>query len=153
MATHIAFVKNDGGRTAAGYRGDTGDCVVRAIAIATGKPYREVYEALHERTRSWLARPARGRRQRQARDRHGGSPRDGVPMDVLRQYLAEIGWTWTPTMHIGWGCGVHLRAVPAGRLIVRVSRHLAAVIDGVLHDTHDCSRDGTRCVYGYWRLR
>jgi len=24
------------------------------------------------------------------------------------------------------------------------------VIDGVLHDTHDCSRDGTRCVYGYW---
>jgi hypothetical protein len=25
------------------------------------------------------------------------------------------------------------------------------VIDGVIHDTHDCSRGGTRCVYGYWR--
>jgi hypothetical protein len=24
------------------------------------------------------------------------------------------------------------------------------VIDGVLHDTHDCTRGGTRCVYGYW---
>lgn len=31
------------------------------------------------------------------------------------------------------------------RMIVRLSGHLAAVIDGVLHDTHDCSRDGTRC--------
>ena len=39
---------------------------------------------------------------------------------------------------------------PPGRLIVSVSRHLCAVIDGVLYDTHDCSRSGTRCVYGYW---
>jgi len=23
---------------------------------------------------------------------------------------------------------------------------------GVIHDTHDCSRDGTRCVYGYFSL-
>lgn len=22
--------------------------------------------------------------------------------------------------------------------------------DGVIRDTHDPSRDGTRCVYGYW---
>lgn len=27
-------------------KGSAGDCVARAIAIATGKPYREVYEAL-----------------------------------------------------------------------------------------------------------
>lgn len=27
----------------------------------------------------------------------------------------------------------------------------AAVVDGVVRDTHDPSRDGTRCVYGYWR--
>jgi hypothetical protein len=26
------------------------------------------------------------------------------------------------------------------------------VIDGVIHDTHDCSRNGTRCVYGYYRV-
>ena len=30
---------NDGGRSAAGFSGKTGDCVCRAIAIATGKPY------------------------------------------------------------------------------------------------------------------
>jgi hypothetical protein len=30
---------NDGSREAAGYRGEAGDCVVRAIAIATGMDY------------------------------------------------------------------------------------------------------------------
>ena len=56
-------------------------------------------------------------------------------------------------MQIGAGCKVHLRAdeLPRGQLLVSLSRHSAAVIDGVLHDTHDCSRDGMRCVYGYWQ--
>ena len=40
--------------------------------------------------------------------------------------------------------------LPNGRLIVRVSKHITAVINGVIHDTHDFSRDGTRCVYGYF---
>ena len=42
------FVFHDGGRAAAGYKGKTGDCVARSIAIATGKPYQEVYEALNQ---------------------------------------------------------------------------------------------------------
>jgi hypothetical protein len=56
-------------------------------------------------------------------------------------------------MSIGSGCQVHLRAdeLPSGRLIVSVSRHVVAVIDGIIHDNHDCSRGGTRCVYGYWK--
>ena len=37
---------NDGGRADAGYKGKAGDCVVRAIAIATGLPYQEVYDGL-----------------------------------------------------------------------------------------------------------
>ena len=40
------FVFHDGGRAAAGYKGMTGDCVARSIAIATGKTYLEVYDAL-----------------------------------------------------------------------------------------------------------
>jgi hypothetical protein len=51
-------------------------------------------------------------------------------------------------MQIGSGCTVHL--LPSGKLVVSVSKHLTAVIDGVIHDTHDCSRAETRCVYGYW---
>lgn len=41
--------------------------------------------------------------------------------------------------------------LPPGRLVVSVSKHLTAVVDGVIHDRYDPSRDGTRCVYGYWR--
>jgi len=55
-------------------------------------------------------------------------------------------------MFVGQGCKVHLRAgeLPKGRLIVAVSKHLVAVVDGVVHDNHDPSRNGKRCVYGYW---
>ena len=40
--------------------------------------------------------------------------------------------------------------LPNGIVICRLSRHLTTVIDGVIFDTYDCSRDGTRMVYGYW---
>jgi hypothetical protein len=93
-------------------------------------------------------------------DRHGAMPklclagaRKGhIPPACLRRRLgASLGLRWVPTMQIGQGCKVHLRRdeLPQkGRLVL--SRHAAAVIDGVLHDTYDCSRGGTRCVYGYW---
>src|SRR5262249_45511811 len=44
------WVKDDGGRRksgiarAAGRKDTVGDCVVRAIAIATGRPYRKVHD-------------------------------------------------------------------------------------------------------------
>ena len=67
--------------------------------------------------------------------------------------MQELGFVWTPTMQSGSGCQVHLVAeeLPSGRLICKVSKHLVAVIDGVIHDTYDCSRDEQRCVYGYWQ--
>ena len=43
-------VKDDGGRTAAGYKGRAGDCVARSISIATGLPYNEVYARLAAET-------------------------------------------------------------------------------------------------------
>jgi hypothetical protein len=139
----MQWIHNDGGRSAAGFRGEAGDCVTRAIAIATGKPYCEVYAALNE-----LAQ----RERRGKRKRGRSNARTGVYKTTYRKYLDSLGWTWVPTMQIGQGCKVHLRdgELPAGRLIVCVSRHIVAVIDGVIHDTHDPSRDGTRCVYGYF---
>lgn len=47
-AMDIHFQYNDGGRAAAGYRGETGDCACRAVAIATGLPYATVYADLIE---------------------------------------------------------------------------------------------------------
>ena len=141
----MRFVFHDGGRAAAGYRGPTGDCVTRAIAIATGKPYQEVYDALN-RIAETEKRSKRGGRR--------SSSRTGVYRMTYQRYLQALGWRWTPTMTIGSGCQVHLRGseLPQGALLVKVSRHLTAVIDGVIHDTHDCSRAGTRCVYGYFSM-
>ena len=141
------FVETDGGRWEAGYRPRlAGDCVARAIAIAMQRPYGEVYEELW-REYGWSPGGA-GRRDDDGLIR----PRADNEMRLTRWYLEERGWQWVPTMKIGSGCKVHLRAeeLPPGRLIVRVSHHLTAVIDGVIHDNHDCSRDGTRCVYGYF---
>jgi hypothetical protein len=140
------FVFHDGGRAAAGYKGSVGDCVTRAIAIATGKPYQEVYDALNQ-----LAQAERlGKRKRKC-----SSSRTGVFRATYQRYLESLGWRWTCTMSIGSGCQVHLRAseLPAGPLLVKVSRHLTAVIDGVLYDTHNCSRGGTRCAYGFFSLK
>lgn len=139
------FVFRDGGRAAAGYKGMTGDCVTRSIAIATGKTYRAVYDALNQRAQAERTGKHKGRRS---------SSRTGVFRRTYQHYLESLGWRWTSTMSIGSGCRVHLRTseLPQGPLIVKVSRHLTAVIDGVLYDTHNCSRSGTRCVYGYFSL-
>ena len=55
-------------------------------------------------------------------------------------------------MLVGQGCKVHLKEdeLPKGTIICSVSKHLTCIKDGVLYDTYDCSRNGTRCVYGYW---
>jgi hypothetical protein len=139
------IVFNDGGRAAAGYSGSTGDCTTRAIAIATGRSYQSVYDDMN----AWGAAERRTKR-RQTK----GSARTGLYGTTIRKYMASIGWTWVPTMLIGSGCQVHLRGdeLPAGPLVVGVSKHMVAVLDGVIHDTYDPSRDGTRCVYGYYYL-
>lgn len=178
-APHMPFVKDDGGRAAAGFKGSAGDCVARSVAIASGRPYAEVYQAL-----------ASGRGEQRVTRRSGKKPasaRNGINVrrKWFKDYMAKLGFRWVPTMHIGQGCKVHLVAgeLPPGRLIVSVSKHYTAVIDGVVHDTYDPQRsvdehvagpthpDGDRdpdpgrgewrnghgvwrrserCVYGYW---
>lgn len=112
---------NDGG-----HRDLRNGCVIRAIAIATGTPATQLVREFG--TTGRIARP------------------------TYHRWLLNHGWLWQPCVTIGSGCRVHLRdeELPRGRLIARCSRHLVAVIEGVIHDTHDPSRGGTRCVYGYY---
>jgi hypothetical protein len=142
----MRWVENDGGRMLAGFKGGTGDCVVRAIAIAARKPYREVYDRIQKEGRA----ERRGTRGKRSNARMGVYTKRAW----FKRYMAELDFVWEPTMTIGSGCKVHLRAdqLPPGRLIVSLSRHYAAVIDGVVHDSHDPTREGERCVYGYWSL-
>jgi hypothetical protein len=139
----------DGGRRAAGFSSARGDCVCRSISIITGLPYIDVYNR--------LAQENANQRRSKRTGKRGRTASEGIhtKRKWFRDYMAELGFVWTPTMQIGSGCTVHLRSheLPPGRLLVSVSKHLTAVIDGVIHDTHDPSRRGTRCVYGYWSRR
>jgi len=142
----MKWIFDDGGRKEAGFYGTADDCVTRSIAIATGIPYREVYDGINLMAKSERT----GKRKKKK-----SSARTGVYPQTTRKYMESIGWEWIPTMQIGLGCKIHLREneLPSGRLIVKCSKHLTAVIDGVIHDTHDPSRDGSRCVYGYFQKR
>jgi len=171
--SRMTFVHDDGGRKAAGYTGSAGDCVTRAVTIVTGLPYQQVYDALAEGTGT---QRASSRTKTKGRTARAGI---NVTRQWFKTYMAGLGFVWVPTMGIGTGCRVHLAAgeLPAGRLVVAVSKHYTAVLDGVIHDTHDPQRDGDtiysgtpvldtdgqrrnpilrttggRCVYGYWRL-
>jgi len=147
MKTEFQF--NDGGRS--GYfKGTGGDCVTRAIAIASGKDYKEIYDRL----------AVENQKQRKGKyDRKGSAAGKQTALHGIstkrkwfKDYMSELGFNWVPTMLIGQGCKVHLKAdeLPSGKLVCAVSKHYVAVIDGVINDTYDCSRDGTRCVYGYY---
>lgn len=142
----------DGGRMAAG-RKASGDCVTRAIATALGVDYLDVYNELLARQKDLHAR-VRSEKHKRAT---AGTPRTGVVRRVWREYLADAGWAWTPTMTIGSGTTVHLSLedlhaglLPAGPAIVRVSKHLTVVANGMVYDNHDPCRGGTRAVYGYF---
>lgn len=168
----MKFIYDDGGRAAAGFKGKAGDCVARAIAIVGEMPYEYVYESLASGAGS--ERKSRGR-----------SARSGI--HTRRKWFKDLmdvwGFEWVPCMAIGTGCKVHLTdgELPAGGLVVSLSRHYTAVIDGTVHDTYDPQREiamfrqfpgwqtaalgpgekrnqngictiTRRCVYGYWRV-
>lgn len=132
----MEWVYDDGGRSKYFKAEHVGDCVCRAIAIGNDKDYKEVYDLINHTPNK----------------RKKCDARNGVHKSISRKILNDLGWTWHPTMTVGSGCKVHLRReeLPSGTLIVKVSKHLTCVKDGVIHDTYDCSRNGTRCVYGYY---
>lgn len=152
----MEFIYDDGGRNRSGFRGRAGDCVTRSIAIATGLPYCQVYDDLNK-----LAKNERTGKRKHKKS----SSRTGIYKQTYSKYLESIGWKWRPTMGIGTGCKVHLveNELPTGRLIVRISKHMTAIINHVIHDISDPQRKthwvgangkivrtSDRCVYGYW---
>ena len=163
------FNYNDGGRSIAGYKGKTGDCVCRAIAIATGKPYQEIYESLAKGN----AAQRQGKREGSKAGVKTAARGINTKRKWFQDYMTKLGFFWTPTMFIGQGCKVHLKAdeLPMGNLVVAVSRHYTTMIDGIINDTYNPQRGKPpqpitvngkiimtvpaipeRCVYGYYKI-
>ena len=93
----LPFVFDDGGRAASGFRGQADDCVVRAVAIASGLPYTDVYQVIAKGVGS-------------ERGSKGATARRGVHTDRkwFREYMQSLGFVWVPTMRVGQGCTTHL---------------------------------------------
>lgn len=120
-----------------------GDCVCRAIANGTGMDYKEVYDLIN----SYASKEHLSKHKKKK-----STARNGVYKNTVYKLLTDLGWKWISTMFIGSGCKLHLneKELPNGTLIVSVSKHLTCVKNKKLYDTYDCSRGGTRCVYGYY---
>lgn len=142
----MKYIYATGGRENYFKKATVRDCVTRAIANATGMDYLEVYNGIND-----VAKRERNSKRKAKRS----SARNGVYTATVKRFIEGVlGWVWVPCMGIGTGCQVHLRAseLPSrGSYILNLSAHLTCWKDGELYDTYDCSRDGTRCVYGYWR--
>lgn len=145
------FVEDDGGREAAGYGGDAGDCVARSIAIATKKPYGEVFEALKAEHAKYVKRHPRSYEAKSYEAKSVGWHREpihhGCGEKVYTPYLKSIGWQYTRFTERTY---LRVGALPMGRLIVDVNQHFTALIDGVIHDTHDAGQQGRLSIMGYW---
>ena len=135
----IDYKHDDGGRLAAGFKGHTGDCVTRAIAIATGIDYEKVRKDLMQRQSDW-----RSTGSRKAKRQTGNSVRNGCHKEVYEPYLAALGWQKQSLIKFGCSKRVKMTAddLPSGKLIAKVQSgrrgHLAAIVDHVLHDNWDC---------------
>lgn len=125
------FKYNDGGRANAGYKGKAGDCVVRAVTIATNSDYQQMYKKMASASKE-----------------RGGSKsaRNGVHKDVYEPILKELGFVWQSAPKFV-GRKARTYDMPKGVVIARQAHHLVAVIDGVANDIWDCTN---KMVYGYW---
>ncbi len=133
----IDYRYDDGGREAAGYRGKTGDCVVRAIAICTGEDYRAVYLTMaeHMKRNGYAASGnayATRERNRKAPRRKGQIAARRVQDRVLEVYgfrKVRLPSGARPTF-----TEAHRRYDDC---IVGTTKHVAAIVDGALRDTFD----------------
>jgi len=122
---------NDGGRSKY-FKGKAGDCAARAMAIALDIDYKQAYDELAKAN-------AKGR---------GGnkSARNGIFKEDFDAVLKSHGWLWVSAPKFD-GRKARYNDMPEGRVIVRMARHFAAVINGELNDSWDSSH---KMVYGYW---
>jgi hypothetical protein len=142
--TQLEYKFNDGGRAEAGFKGTTGDCATRAIAIATGMSYQDTYDLVNRYCA--LEKPSKTRKGK-------SNARTGVHTVTFKKIVSDLGFTWHPLNFIGSHAKAHMigEELPlAGTYILNVSKHYTTLVDGVVQDTFNPSRQGTRMVYGYW---
>lgn len=129
----IKYIYDDGGRKEAGFRGGASDCLTRAIAILTKRPYGEVYKEVGDYfdEAGWSRSGARG-----VFTRRSGRTRNAYT--VQKRLIHEFGFIkvpcklpdgrW-PTLTQAWN--------EFGDHMFTTTKHIAAIADGALRDCTD----------------
>jgi hypothetical protein len=86
----VRFLYNDGGRAQSGRRGDAGDCVTRAIAIAAGLSYESVYASLADGN----AAERVTKRSAGKSGRRTASSGIRTKRQWFKTYMQSLGFTW-----------------------------------------------------------
>lgn len=133
MPETFPFVETDGGRKASTRSRQTNDCTVRAITVATGLSYDEVYDILAD-----LGRKC---------SKGWGIPKQFDIRGYRLQWQAFQAVKGERRMNPVRFC----REYPKGRYIGRTAKHVFAVIDGTVYDLYK-ERDD-RCIYGCWSVK
>lgn len=113
----------------------TGDCVIRALALAMGKPWGFVLTELTERALQT-----------------GYCP---LCKEAYGDYLAQHGWEMQPqprwsdgTKYTGEDFCVSMHAKGIRRAVLHLGgHHIAAYCNGTIHDIWNCTG---KCVGNYW---
>ena len=108
-----------------------GDCVFRAISIATGKTWLEVYDDFCELGRTLIAPP--------------------TDMVTLKTYLDRRANRVEVIVNRKRLTGADLAKRKDGKTyVIRTARHVATIKDGKVRDTWD---SGSKSGYIIWELR
>lgn len=125
------FEKSDAGRSQSRRPKQTNDCTVRALALARGIEYDSAYDLLANAGRKC------------ARGFFLGDWLEGQPWAEKIRFPAIKGQR-------RMNPAAFTEQFKEGRYICRVSKHVFAVIDGVVYDTFESRPD--RCIYTAWRI-
>ena len=120
------FEWNDGGREDAGFKGYTGDCVIRAIAIATGIDYKYVYDTVKTIAKNWKGNTKKAERIRAFKVSRG------TPVALAEKFLFDNGW-----VKVKGKLRVDDNKFKTGNFVLSVRSHFASMKDGIYMDTWD----------------
>jgi len=126
----MLFKRTDGGRADAGFKGKSGDCGTRAVAIYFQQPYRATYDKLGDVEAELTGGLCR-------------SVRDGTGYPTLVAYMALRKQALTVCKGAEYIHELPLK----GRFLVVLANHYATLIDNVWYDSWD-SRYSKRTKHG-----
>ena len=130
MKNKIDFKYNDGGRYRAGFRHHAGDCVTRSISILFDLDYLNAHEQINILSKKF-------------KDKKSIVP-TGISLSTTKKLMKHFGLVWKHTNSF-------LDIPRKGKIILNLPNHVCAVIDRVIHDTHD-NRNNSNRIYGYWKV-